>query len=73
MYDLPVHTADVREELRGIFFIVDAVQAFGRISSIMGEDYEGGEFCQGLLFSNEASRIVFKIGNSIMNLKQQDT
>ena len=52
---------------------LDAAQAFGRISSIMGEDYEGGEFCQGLLFSKEASRIVFKIGNSIMNSKQQDT
>ena len=44
MYDLPVHTADdVREELRGIFFIVDAVQAFGRISSSMAE--EGWDDC----------------------------
>ena len=52
---------------------LDAVQAFGKISSIFDEDYDGGEFCKGLLFSKEASRIVFKVGNSIMNKKQEDS
>ena len=52
---------------------LDAVQAFGKISSLFDEDYDGGEFCKGLLFSKEASRIVFKVGNSIMNKKQEDS
>ena len=50
---------------------LDAAQAFGKISSIFDEDYDGGEFCKGLLFSKEASRIVFKVGNNIMNRKQE--
>ena len=51
---------------------LDAAQAFGKISSIFDEDYDGGEFCKGLLFSKEASKIVFKVGNNIMNKKQEE-
>ena len=51
---------------------LDAVQAFGKISSLFDEEYDGGEFCKGLLFSKEASRIVFKIGNEIMSKKQHE-
>ena len=52
---------------------LDAVQAFGKISFIFDESYDGGEFCKGLLFSKEASRVVFKIGNTIMNSKQNES
>ena len=52
---------------------LDAIQAFGKISSLFDEEYDGGEFCKGLLFSKEASRIVFKIGNSVMNKKQEES
>ena len=55
-----------------IDMVLDGVKAFGKISSIFDEDYDGGDFCKGLLFSKEASKIVFKIGNSIMNKKQEE-
>ena len=46
---------------------LEAVQAFGKISAVFDPEYEGGEFCKGLLFSKEASRVIFKIGNAVMN------
>ena len=47
--------------------VLEAAQAFGKIYSIFDVEYDGGEFCRGLLFSKEASKIVFKLGNSVMN------
>ena len=46
---------------------LEAVEAFGKISALMDEDYEGGEFCKGLLFSKEATKVLWKIGNAVMN------
>ena len=37
----------------------EAVQAFGKIYSIFDPDYDGTEFCRGLIFSKEAARIFF--------------
>ena len=51
---------------------LDAVQAYGKISSLFSLEYDGGEFCKGLLFSKEASRIVFKLGGAMMNKKQEE-
>ena len=51
---------------------LDAVHAFGKIYSVFDESYVGGEFCRGLIFSKEASRIAFKIGNSVMNQKKEE-
>ena len=51
---------------------LEAITAFGKISSIFNDGYEGGEFCRGLIFSKEASRIIFKIGNGLMNQKSQN-
>ena len=51
---------------------LEAIQAFGKISAVFDENYEGGEFCKGLLFSKEASRVVFKIGNAMMNQKKDE-
>ena len=42
---------------------VEMVQSFGKISAIFDDSYEGGEFCKGLLFSKEASKVLWKIGN----------
>ena len=36
---------------------LEAIQAFGKISAVFDENYEGGEFCKGLLFSKELSRL----------------
>ena len=52
---------------------LEAVQAFGKINSLFDQDYDGGEFCKGLLFSKEASRVVFKIGKQVMNKKAHET
>ena len=51
----------------------DAAVAFGKIYSVFDEDYDGGEFCQGLMFSKEASKVVFKIGNMIMNKSSEES
>ena len=46
---------------------IEAAQTIGRLSSIFDENYDGGEFCRGLLLAKEASYVMFKIGNKVMN------
>ena len=46
---------------------IETGSSLGKISSIFDENYDGGEFCRGLLFAKEASYVVFKIGNKVMN------
>merc|ERR1712156_457115 len=48
-------------------FAFDSMESIGRISSLFDEDYDGGEFCKGLLFSKDAGKIVFSIGGKMMN------
>ena len=50
-----------------IDFAFDSLESIGHISSLFDEDYDGGEFCKGLLFSKDASKIVFAIGGKMMN------
>ena len=51
---------------------LEMVQSFGKISAIMDESYEGGQFCKGLLFSKEATKVLWKIGNQVMNQKKDE-
>ena len=51
---------------------LELVQSFGKISAIMDESYEGGQFCKGLLFSKEATKVLWKIGNTVMNQKKDE-
>ena len=51
---------------------LEVVQAFGKISAVFDENYEGGEFCKGLLFSKESSRVIFKLGNAFVNQKKDE-
>ena len=46
---------------------IQTATALGKISGIMNENYDGGEFCKGLLFAKEASNVVFKVGGQLMN------
>ena len=48
---------------------LDAASAIGKMQALFSEEYDGGEFCQGLLFSKEASKIVFKLGGELMKPK----
>ena len=50
---------------------LEAVQAFGKISAIMDESYEGGQFCKGLLFSKETTKVLWKLGNAVVNNQQK--
>ena len=46
---------------------IEGSSSLGKISSIFDENYDGGEFCRGLLLAKEASYVMFKIGNKVMN------
>ena len=45
---------------------LNSASSVGKISGVFDENYDGGEFCKGLLFSKEASKIVFTLGNQMM-------
>jgi hypothetical protein len=40
--------------------------SIAKISSLFSKNYDGGDFCKGLLFSNEVSKIMFNVGNKLM-------
>ena len=44
----------------------DSVLTFAKIAAVFDENYDGGEFCKGLFFSKEASKVVFAMGNQLM-------
>ena len=46
--------------------LFDGALSFARISSVFSEEYDGGAFCQGLLFSKDASKMVWAVGGRIM-------
>ena len=46
---------------------LETATALCKISGIMNDSYDGGEFCKGLLFAKESSAIVFKFGGLLMN------
>ena len=45
----------------------EGLELIGHIQGIFNEDYDGGEFCKGLLFAKEASTVIFKVGGKLMN------
>ena len=45
----------------------EGMQLIGEIQDLFDEEYDGGEFCRGLVFAKEASTVVFKIGNQMRN------
>eukprot|EP00354_Favella_ehrenbergii_P004477 CAMPEP_0170451498 /NCGR_PEP_ID=MMETSP0123-20130129/718_1 /TAXON_ID=182087 /ORGANISM="Favella ehrenbergii, Strain Fehren 1" /LENGTH=121 /DNA_ID=CAMNT_0010713207 /DNA_START=144 /DNA_END=509 /DNA_ORIENTATION=- len=45
---------------------LEFAMSMGKVMGVFSEEYDGGEFCKGLLFSKEASKVVFKIGGMIM-------
>ena len=52
------------------FTIIDSIQGIVQISYIFDEEYDGGEFCQGLLFSREAAKIFFAFASLSEGLSQ---
>merc|ERR1712061_557173 len=47
--------------------VIETSSSFGKISSIFDENYDGGEFCKGLLLAKEASFVISKLGSKIMS------
>ena len=47
--------------------LFDAAVSFARISAVFDAEYDGGAFCQGLLFSKDASKMVWAVGAKVMN------
>ena len=41
----------------------DSALSLAKISAVFNDNYDGGEFCKGLYFSKEASKVVFALGN----------
>ena len=50
----------------------DGMDLIGHIQGLFEEDYDGGEFCRGLIFAKEASTVIFKVGGSFMNKSKGD-
>ena len=50
-----------------IDFVIEGAESFGKISYLFAEDFEGTDYCKGLLFANEASKIVLKLGKSFVS------
>ena len=46
-------------------FIDTSSQQIGRIYALFSDDYDGGEFCKGLIFSHEAGQLVLTVGRSL--------
>ena len=55
------------EPMPALDLALEFAQVAGKAYSIFSNDYDGGEFCKGLLFAKEASAVVFKVGNMIMH------
>ena len=50
-----------------IDFAIEGAESFGKIYYLFDEDFEGTDYCKGLLFTNEASKIVLKLGKSFVS------
>ena len=55
------------EPMPALDLAFELASGLGKAYSLFNEDYDGGEFCKGLLFAKEASTVVYKVGNMIMN------
>ena len=54
------------EPMPGLEIALEFAVTVGKVMGVFSEEYDGGEFCKGLLFSKEASKVVFKVGNWMM-------
>ena len=48
-----------------IDFIEKSTHQIGMIYSLFSEDYDGGEFCQGLIFSHQAGQLMLTVGRGM--------
>ena len=48
-------------------FIEKGTQQIGKIYSLFSDEYDGGDFCQGLIFSHEAGQLILTVGRSMFS------
>ena len=64
------------EETNPMIAMLDKLTAYGEqvgiIMSVMNEDYDGGDFCQGLTATFEAKQIAMSLVKGMFNKKKSD-
>ena len=50
---------------------IDAATSYGKIQTLMASDYEGSQFCQGLLLAHEAQKIVMELGTNMVTKQSE--
>ena len=50
---------------------IDAVTSYGKISYLLDAEYEGSQFCKGLLLAHEFERIVTKLGRKTVSKQSE--
>ena len=46
--------------------LVNSIETAETLVAVFDESYDGGDFCQGLIFSRESSKIMTSIGDVFM-------
>ena len=54
----------------GLDIAFEFAMTAAKMMSVFSGSYDGGEFCKGLLFSKDASKVVYKIGSFMMTPKE---
>ena len=52
--------------------VLDAVTSYGKISYLLDADYEGSDFCKGLLLAHEAHKIVMELGTTAVSKQSEN-
>merc|ERR1712083_1288676 len=50
-----------------IDFVDKSTHQIGMLYSLFSDEYDGGDFCQGLIFSHEAGQLMLNVGKSMFS------
>merc|ERR1712151_636624 len=48
-------------------FVDKSTHQIGMLYSLFSDEYDGGDFCQGLIFSHEAGQLLLNVGKSMFS------
>merc|ERR1711982_314834 len=48
-------------------FVDKSTHQIGMLYSLFSDEYDGGDFCQGLIFSHEAGQLMLNVGRSMFS------
>jgi len=52
------------QHIPALDFVQQSTHQIGMIYSLFSEDYDGGDFCRGLIFSHEAGQLMLSVGRT---------